>query len=187
MIWSIVAILFFSLLSFAITMQWSPGQRREIETHAFVMDGGSLELNEEPEFQDLDEPAENEEPQTPTEVEPPAFDIGKVKTVGVAIYSDSSISDPLYSVDWGNLESGAEKSIECYIHNTGDFASLLTLETDNWSPAEATNYITLTWDYDGQTLNVDEVIQVTLTLTISENIEGIKSFFFDITIVGSGI
>jgi len=187
MIWSIVAILFFSLLSFAITMQWSPGQRREIETQAFVMDGGSLELNEEPEFQDLEEPAENEEPQTPTEVEPPAFDSGKVKTVGVVIYSDSSISDPLYSVDWGNLEPGAEKSIECYIQNTGDVASLLTLEIDNLSPAEAANYITLTWDYDGQTLNVDEVIQVTLTLTISENIEGIKSFFFDITIIGSGI
>jgi len=223
MIWSIIALLFFSSLSFAITMQWSQGQRREIETQAFVIDGEPLELSEEPEFQDLDEPAENEEPQTPTEtmesmilqnstetiedeglqnstetaeneepqtpteVEPPAFDSGKVKTVGVAIYSDSSISNPLYSIDWGNLEPEANTNIECYIQNTGDFASLLTLETDNWIPPEAANYITLTWDYDGQTLNIDEVIHVTLTLSISENIKGIIRFFFDINIIGSGI
>ena len=221
MIWSIIAILFFSSLSFAITTQWSQGQQRENETQAFVIDAELLELNED--FQDLNgtaeneepqsptenmesvipqnltetienkelqnstETAENEEPQTPTELDTPTFDSGKVKTVGVAIYSDSSINYPLSSIDWGTLEPGANKNIECYIVNTGNFTSLLTLETDNWIPPEAANYITLTWDYDGQTLNIDEVIHVTLALSISENIKGITSFFFDITIIGSRI
>jgi hypothetical protein len=221
MMWSIIALLFFSSLSFAITTQWSQGQQRGTETQAFVIDAESLELNEE--LQDLDEPAENEEPQTPTETmesmipqnstentenkelqnstetaqneEPqtptgivtPAFDSGKVKSVGVVIYSDSSINNPLSSIDWGNLEPGANKNIECYIQNIGTTSSTLTLETDNWIPPEAATYITLTWDYDEEALNINEVIPVTLTLMISEHIQGITSFFFDITIIGSGI
>jgi hypothetical protein len=222
MTWSIVAILFFSLLLFAVTPHWSLRHQRGAEGQAFVDDEG-LELSEESEFEGLDEAAENEgmqasvgtvesgvvqnsmeavedgemynstesmqvgEFQAPVKVESMAFDRGKVKTVGVSIYSESSITDPLYSVNWGSLEPGAEKNLVCYIQNTGDFVSLLTLETDNWSPVEAAEYISLSWNYDGQTLNVDEVIQVTLTLTISENIEGINSFFFDINIIGSGI
>lgn len=167
-------------------MRWREGQGSEVEPEAFVMDGESLGLNEELEFK-VDEPAENEETQTRRDVEPPALEVGKVKTVGVAIYSDSSVSDSLYSVDWGSLEPGAEKNVDCYIQNTGGFASVLSLETDNWGPAEAANYISLSWDYDGQVLDVGEVIPVTLILTVSEDIEGISSFFFDITIIGSGV
>jgi hypothetical protein len=210
MMWSIIALLVFSSLSFAINTQWSEGQQRETETQAFVVDADPLGLNEEPEFQDLNETAENEEPQTPSETmesivpqnstettenipqiqkefEIPKFHSVELRTVGVTIYNDSSINNPLSSIDWGNLEPGANKTIECYIQNIGNTASTLTLETENWNPPEAANYITLTWDYNGQTLNIKEVIHVTLTLRISENIQGITSFFFDIDIIGSSI
>jgi hypothetical protein len=210
MTWSIIAILFFSSLSFAITTQWSQGTQRETGPQAINVDADSSGLKEELELQDLTETAENKpqipketmesmilqnsietaenkEPQLPTEFETPDFDSGKVRTSEVAIYWDSSINNPLSSIDWGNLEPGTNKNIECYIQNIGNIASILTLETANWNPPEAATYITLTWDYDGQTLNIDEVTQVTLILTISENIQGITSFFFDIIITGSDI
>jgi len=43
----------------------------------------------------------------------------------------------------------------------------------------------LTWDYNGQALSADEIVKVTLTLSIAETIEGITSYSFDITIIGS--
>jgi len=210
MAWSIIAILFFSSLSFVITTQWTHEPQRETGPQAIIVDDDPSGLKEELELQELTETVENKpelpteimesmilqnstetgenkEPELPTEIETPDFDSGKLRTVRVAIYCDSSINNPLSSIDWGNLEPGANKNIECYIQNIGNIASILTLETANWNPPEAATYITLTWDYDEQTLNIDEVIQVTLTLTISENIQGITSFFFDITITGSDI
>lgn len=188
MTWSIIALLVFSSLSFAIGTQWSPVQHSESETQTVVTYVGSLKLNEEVEFQDLNETAENEESQPPTGSEyPPNFESGKVLTVGVAIYSDGSINNPLSSINWGDLQPGVNKTIKCYIHNTGKTATLLTLETSNWNPPKAATYITLTWDYHEEPVNLDEVIPVTLTLAISENIQEITHFFFDIIIVGSGI
>ena len=202
MTWSIVTLFVFSLVSSAITTQWSHVQQRENETQTVVTYVEPLKLNEESDFQDLNETIENEgseleglnetaedeESQLPTGFEsPPDFEVGEVRAIGVAIYSDSSINNPLSSINWGNLQPGINKTIDCYIHNTGNTATVLKLETDNWNPPEAATYITLTWDYHEETVNIDEVIPVTLTLTISENIQEIAYFFFDITIVGIGI
>ncbi|MGD9130287.1 MAG: hypothetical protein PVH73_01775 [Candidatus Bathyarchaeota archaeon] len=216
MTWSIVMLFVFSSVSFAIATQWPHLQQRENETQTVATYVEPLKLNEESElqdsnetienegseledpnetienkeseFEDPNETAENEESQLPTGFEsPPDFEVGEVRAIGVAIYSDSSINDPLSSIDWGNLQPGVNKTIDCYIHNTGNTATVLTLGTDNWNPPEAATYITLTWDYHEETVNIDEVIPVTLTLTISENIQEIAYFFFDITIVGIGI
>ena len=110
---------------------------------------------------------------------------GEVTTVGVGIYWDSSCNNALSSIDWGTLDPGSNKNIICYIQNDGNSPSTLSLQTSNWNPSEAETYLTLTWDYDGHSLSVDEVVQVTLTLTISETTEGITNFSFDITIVGT--
>jgi len=58
--------------------------------------------------------------------------------------------------------------------------------TSNWNPSNASDYMTLSWDYGGQSINPDEVVQVTFTLSVDASIDGITGFSFDITIVGSG-
>ena len=110
---------------------------------------------------------------------------GEIKTIGVGIYLDSSCSNCLSSINWGTLDPGTEKTFTYYVRNDGNSPSTLTLQTSNWSPPGAATYILLSWDYDGQTLNIDEVIQVTFTLSISPTIEGITSFNFDITVIGT--
>jgi len=110
---------------------------------------------------------------------------GKIKTVGVGIYSDSSYNNILSSINWGTLEPGSDKTTTGYIRNSGNAPSILTLQTSNWNPPGAETYISLTWDYDGQVLNINEGIAVTFTLSISPTIEEITSFNFDITIIGS--
>ncbi|MHA1711240.1 MAG: hypothetical protein ACTSUS_04140 [Candidatus Freyarchaeota archaeon] len=112
--------------------------------------------------------------------------VGTVKAIGVGVYWDNSCSNVTSSIDWGVIEPGATTNVTLYIRNEGNAAVTLSLTTENWNPSEASNFMTLEWDYDRRTLNPNEVIQVTLTLSVSSSIEGITSFSFDIIITGSG-
>jgi hypothetical protein len=73
-----------------------------------------------------------------------------------------------------------------YFHNEGNSAVTLSQSTSNWSPSVASNYLTLSWDYNGQKIEEDEKLQVTLTLSVSTNIAGVTSFDFDIIVEGTG-
>ena len=138
--------------------------------------------------QNMTDDSQQTEPGKPAGTQVPDDDQGgTVNSIGVTVYSDITVSDRLDSIDWGSLRPGGNKTVQCYIRNTGETAEILTLQTDNWEPSAATEYITLTWDYDEQPLNVNEVIEVNLTLDVAVNIQGVSSFVFDITIVGIGI
>jgi len=60
------------------------------------------------------------------------------------------------------------------------------MNTTNWDPTNASDYISLTWDYGGQLVNPDEIIPVVLTLAISGNVTGITGFSFDIILAING-
>ena len=106
--------------------------------------------------------------------------------VEVGVYWDSGCGSRVSSIDWGTIEPGSSKDVMVYIRNEGDAAITLYLETTNWDPETAPDYITLSWDYGGQSVNPDEVVQATLTLSVSSSIEEITSFSFDIVITASG-
>jgi len=111
---------------------------------------------------------------------------GTVKAIGVGVYEDIACGNPLSSIDWGVLEPASSENVTCYIRNEGNSVQTLSMYTSNWSPSNASDYMTLSWDYGGQSIDVDEVVQVTFTLSVDANVSGITSFSFDITIVGSG-
>jgi hypothetical protein len=111
---------------------------------------------------------------------------GTVKAIGVGVYEDIACANPLSSIDWGVLEPGSSENVTCYIRNEGNSVQTLSMYTSNWSPSNASGYMTLSWNYGGQSIDVDEVVQVTFTLSVDANVSGITSFSFDITIVGSG-
>jgi len=112
--------------------------------------------------------------------------VGSVKAIGVGVYWDSSCSNQVTSINWGTVQPGSTKNMNVYIKNEGNAPETLSLETQNWSPAIASTYISLTWDYNGQVINVGGVIQVKLTLSVLNAIEGVTNFSFDIVITGSG-
>ena len=111
---------------------------------------------------------------------------GSVKTIGVGVYWDQALTNPVASINWGTLEPGSNVNRTVYIRNEGNSAATLSKATSNWNPANASNYMTFSWDYGGQTLSVNQVVQVKLTLAVSQNIAGITSFSFDITIAANG-
>lgn len=111
---------------------------------------------------------------------------GTVKAIGVGVYWNSDGTNTVTSINWGILEPGSNINRTCYIKNEGNSASTLSMNVTNWNPSNASDYISLNWDYNGQLVNPDQLIPVIFTLSISDSVEGITSFSFDITIVGSG-
>jgi hypothetical protein len=111
---------------------------------------------------------------------------GSVKTIGVGVYWDQALTNPVASINWGTLEPGSNVNRTVFIRNEGNAAATLSMATSNWSPSNASSYMALSWDYGGQTLTVNEVRQVRFTLAVSSSVEGITSFSFDITIAANG-
>lgn len=110
---------------------------------------------------------------------------GNVKAVGVGVYWDSSCTDEVSSIDWGDLGPGETKDVTIYINNEGSVAVMLTMTNDNWNPASASSYITLTWNRENHVLNPGSVVEAVLTLLVSSDISGITNFSFDIIITGT--
>jgi len=108
--------------------------------------------------------------------------VSAVEANGVGVYWDSDCRDIVSSIDWGSLKPGSAKNIIVYIRNEKEEPIFLTKSTMNWKPSIASKYITLKWDYRGWSIDPGEVLQVTLTLSISSSIEGIWNFGFDIVI-----
>ncbi len=111
---------------------------------------------------------------------------GSIKGMGFGIYWDQQCTDATSSLDWGLLEPGSTRDFTLYLRNEGNSALTLSMASENWSPANATDYLTLTWNREGQQVNPDEVLQFVITLSVSADVQNIDSFSFDITISGTG-
>lgn len=111
--------------------------------------------------------------------------MGNVKAIGVGVYSDSGCTNAVSSIDWGALEPGATVDKTVYVTNEGSIAVVLSMTTDNWSPASVSDDITLSWNREDHVLNSGLVVEAVLTLSVSSDISGITSFSFDIIITGT--
>lgn len=111
---------------------------------------------------------------------------GYVKGVEIGVYWDLECTNATTSIDFGMMEPGLSKSFTLYLRNEGNSALTLSMTSENWYPANAADYLTLTWNREGQQINSDEVLDSTITLSASEDVTGINSFSLDIVISGTG-
>ena len=110
---------------------------------------------------------------------------GTLQTIGCQVIDDNGTL--LTSIDWGSLEPNSTVDFHCFVINNGSVPITLNLTTENWNPVNASNYITLTWDYLGDTINPSESHPIILTLTVSPEISGISDFSFDIVITATEV
>ena len=110
---------------------------------------------------------------------------GAVTAINVGVYSDSDCTSELTSLDWGIISPGNSVNKTIYLKNTGNAQITLGMTKTNWTPANADGPITLTWNRESATLNVDQITTATLTLSLSQNISGISNFSVDIVITGT--
>ncbi len=108
-----------------------------------------------------------------------------VEGVGVGIYWNQACTNNTISINWGTIGAGSNSTLTVYIKNEGNSAASLSLGTTNWTPPATLDYMSLTWNYSGQILNVDQVIPLKLILTVAPTIIGITNFSFNIIITSS--
>ena len=106
---------------------------------------------------------------------------GTVKTVGLKVLDESN--NEVQIINWGELSPGESIAFYCFAYNDGTVPITLAYTTENWNPPEASNYISLAWNYTGNIINPKEKLPLKLTLTISPDITGISSFSFDMVII----
>jgi len=111
---------------------------------------------------------------------------GSIKAIGVGIYWDGACTNIASSIDWGVIEAGYSKEVTIYVKNSGNSDVTLSLSTDNWNPTEATDHLALDWNYGGQSLSADEVLQIKLNLSADAGTTGITDFSVDVIIGGIG-
>ena len=111
---------------------------------------------------------------------------GKMKSVGVEVYWDSLLTDPVTEISWGTLEPGQTVDKNVYVKNTGNTPITITFSTDNWNPVSAEEHLSLTWNYDGLQIQTGKALLVTFSLTVSSSISGVTSFSFDIVLEATG-
>ena len=104
----------------------------------------------------------------------------------IGVYSDSTCTTSLNSINWGPLAAGSSTTLTAYVKNTGTAAMTLNLGTSNWTPAGANSYITITWNRQGLSLNAGQSTQATLTISVSPSTTGITTYSNTITFSGTG-
>src|SRR5271157_2622147 len=90
-----------------------------------------------------------------------------VSSQGAGVYWDQACTNRTLSLDWGAIEPGSNSTLTVYVRNEGNSAASLSLETSNWNPSGAMDYLSLKWNYSGQVLSTGQVIPLELTLTVS--------------------
>jgi len=95
--------------------------------------------------------------------------LGNIKTIGVEAYWDPNCENKTETIGWGIMWPGSSKNVTLYIRSVSNVKTTLHLNTSDLNPADISEYINLSWDYEGSRLNPDEVIQVTLFLSASIN------------------
>ena len=101
------------------------------------------------------------------------------------IYWESSCVNEVSNIDWGTLNPSQSKNMPVYVKNGGTVPLTLALSTRGWTPASAEQYLTLTWDYGSQVVQASEVLEITLTLTVSPSVTGVTNFSFEIVILAT--
>jgi len=117
----------------------------------------------------------------------PIATTGVVTSAGLKAYWDSGCTNEVTSISWGSMYAGNSKNVTIYLKNTGNVPMTLSLTTDNWNPSSAETYFTLIWDYSGGQIQPNEVLQITLTLTVSRNVQGVTDFSFNVIITGTEV
>lgn len=111
---------------------------------------------------------------------------GSIKGLDIGVYWNPECTNPTSSINFGQLEPASTKSFVLYLRNDGNTLLTLSMTTENWSPETAAEYISLSWSLEGLEISAQQVLEFSLTLTVSETVSDIDQFSMDIVISGQG-
>jgi hypothetical protein len=100
--------------------------------------------------------------------------VGTIKTIGVETFWDQNGENKIDALSWDELR--IEKlewdeitmepiSTTVYVKSVSNFRVTMDIFLTDWSPAEMSDYLTVSWDYEGEEMDPGDIIPVTLTLS----------------------
>lgn len=105
---------------------------------------------------------------------------------GLGVYWDKSCSKPATRLDWGVLSPGEVRDVAVYVRNEGHETFVLVLTPLNWSPKNASSYMSVSLNCADTKIEVGQVAAVALSLSVSPSMKGIYDFSFDVILEGRG-
>jgi hypothetical protein len=114
-------------------------------------------------------------------VKNPVTNVSAIGTVGVGVYWDQTCTQKASSITWGTLSPGQFKSVVVYVRNEGANTTYLDVTSANWVPTNASIYLSIKWNCITAKILPTRAAQVTISLMVSPNIHGIKTFGFNIS------
>jgi len=102
----------------------------------------------------------------------------------IEVYWDQNCSRPVDSIEWGSCAPGQAKDTSVYARNVGSEECILVITPVDWSPAGASNYISLSRVGEGSKIQPGGVVRITVRLSVSPKIQGISFFSFRIIFEG---
>jgi hypothetical protein len=85
----------------------------------------------------------------------------------LTIFADAACTKQISTVQWGTLQPSGSATMALFIKNSGNMPLTLTLTENNWSPATAQNYLTLSWNQEN--IKIQPGASQTVTITINVN------------------
>ena len=110
---------------------------------------------------------------------------GTISAINVGVYSDSACTQNCTTLNVGTLSPGGTFTQTVYIKNTGNVQETLSMTVNNWNPANASSYLTLTWNQQNTVLTAGQSIQATITLTAASNTGTLTSFGCNMIFMGT--
>jgi hypothetical protein len=116
--------------------------------------------------------------------------IGNIVTVDTIAYSDKDLQNKTTSVDWGVVTLGSSKNVTLYLRSLSNVKTTLHLNSSKWTPQNISQFMNLSWNYNGTTIDAGGTIMVILTLSVSSSesfidyliTNDVTSFSFNIVI-----
>jgi len=117
----------------------------------------------------------------------PISSTGVIASANIRFYRESGCVNNLTSINWGTLYPGASRTVTVYVKNLGTVPLSLDFYLADWNPSTASTYLTLSWDYSGMELQPNQVLSITFTLEVSQSIQGITNFDFNIYVTATEV
>jgi hypothetical protein len=116
-----------------------------------------------------------------------ALDASSSTGPDVEFYWDAEHTQPVTKLNWGEVAPGGTKTVSVWCRDVAAYSVfLLNPSTENWNPPDSGEYLRFSWSYVGEIIQNGSSIQLSLTLSVSPNIDkNITTFSFDINIPSS--
>jgi hypothetical protein len=113
---------------------------------------------------------------------------GQLTVINLGLYSDSACTLNVTALDFGPITVGGASTILCWVRNIGNSNEALSLATNTWSPANASQWLSVSWNQAGAVLAKNQVVAANLTLNVSPSVDpNLGNFTFNVVIAGTAV